>query len=211
MDNGVNTLTGDTSLELVEFDSPPADPVELLRGWLSVASDYGVREPNAVVLATADESGHPSTRVLLLKEVDDRGLVFTSHRGSRKGREIAVNPWGSVAFYWRETLQQINVGGAVEMLSDEESDRLFDERPRDARATTAVSRQSEVLESEDGLRTAAGQLLEGGEAISRPSGWVGYRLIPQQIEFWYGNPDRLHRRLRYDREGAVWTVRRLYP
>jgi pyridoxamine-phosphate oxidase len=214
MPQPTNTLSGDASLVLPEFDAPPADPIGLLRSWLDSAEARAVRESHAVVLATADAEGRPSTRVLLVKELDARGLVFTSFTGSRKGRELAVRPSASMTFYWRETLQQITVAGAVETLSPADSDRLFAERPLAARATTAVSRQSRPLESETGLKDAAGALVEAGGPVDRPEEWTGYRLVPNVVEFWYGSPDRLHRRLRYELspDRAVgWQSTRLQP
>lgn len=204
------TLTGTASLELAEFDARPRDPIELLREWLALARGHGVREPNALALATADDAGRASSRIVLLKTLDT-GLVFTSHHGSRKGRELDRTPWAAGTLYWRETLQQVNVAGPVERLSEAESDALFDERPRDARATAVVSRQSEPLDSEAELRAAAQHLSAGGDALARPQGWGGFRLVPQRIEFWHGSPDRLHRRLQYLREGSDWRSERLQP
>ncbi|WP_049564778.1 phenazine biosynthesis FMN-dependent oxidase PhzG [Streptomyces sp. SBT349] len=207
------TLSGDTSLVLPEFDTPPQDPYPLLTSWLESAVERGIREPHAAVLATSDGSGRVSSRVLLVKEADERGLVFTSSRGSRKGQDLAVEPWASLTFYWRETLQQLTVQGPVETLAAEESDDLFARRPLAAQATTAVSRQSRTLDDEDGLKARAASLAESGGPVSRPEEWTGYRLVPQVVEFWYGSPDRLHRRLRYDRgsDAAAWTHRRLQP
>lgn len=173
-----------------------------------------MREPNAAVIATADASGRPSTRVVSIKEADGRGLVFTSFRGSRKGRELTERPWASVTFYWRETLQQLTVAGGVELLRAEESDRLLAERPRAARATTAVSRQSRTLDDEAELRERARRLADGEAPLERPAEWTGYRLLPERVEFWYGSPDRLHRRLQYERAApgtAAWSHRRLQP
>ncbi|MFJ8859851.1 phenazine biosynthesis FMN-dependent oxidase PhzG [Streptomyces sp. NPDC102451] len=209
-----DTLTGDTTLSLPEFDAPPEEPLALLRAWLDGAHERGVREAKAAVLATADSSGRPSSRVVSVKEADAGGLVFTSFRGSRKGRELADQPWASLTFYWRETLQQLTVAGTVEPLADGESDRLFAERPRAAQATTAVSRQSRPLDDEPALRERARELVAAEGPLTRPAEWTGYRLLPGSVEFWYGSPDRLHRRLHYERpapDTAIWTHRRLQP
>jgi dihydrophenazinedicarboxylate synthase len=208
------TLSGDPTLRLPEFDQPPADPMMLLRGWCDGAVERGVREPYAAVLGTADEAGRTSTRIVLAKDVDERGLVFTSFEGSRKGRDLAARPWASMTFYWRETLQQLTVTGPVEKLAGEESDELFARRPLAAQATTSVSRQSRPLQDEAALRRRAGELLGAGVPLDRPAEWTGYRLVPQDIEFWYGSPDRLHRRLRYTRPAdapGTWTHQRLQP
>lgn len=213
MTDAAQTLSGATDLELPEFDDPPASPWGLLRDWLAAAVEREVREPNAVVLATADAAGRPSSRVLLLKEVDDHGLVFTSAAHSRKGRDLAAQSWASVTFYWRETLQQITAAGPVERLPDDESDLLFAGRPRDAQVASAVSQQSAPLPDETELHHRAGALLDSDRPIPRPAAWAGYRLVPQELEFWYGSPTRLHRRLLYTRPAAdaAWSHRRLQP
>jgi pyridoxamine 5'-phosphate oxidase len=209
----VQTLSGATDLDLPEFDHPPASPWGVLRDWLAAAVERGVREPYSVVLATADAAGRPSSRVLLLKDAGEDGLVFTSATHSRKGRDLAAQPWASVTFYWRETLQQITAAGEVERLTDDESDRLFAGRPLDAQAASAVSRQSAPLADETALHEAARELVAAGEPLPRPAGWAGYRLVPRELEFWYGSPTRLHRRLAYSRPAgeAAWTHRRLQP
>lgn len=213
MTSNTQTLSGDTALVLPEFDSPPQDPYGLMREWLDSAVNRGVREPFAAVLATADSSGKASSRVLLVKEIDERGLLFTSFQGSRKGRDLASSPWASLTFYWRESLQQLTVEGPVEVLNPEDSDALFARRPLAAQATTAVSQQSRPLDSEQELRSRAEALVEAEQPVPRPAEWTGYRLLPYSIEFWYGSPDRLHRRLCYERpgDGSPWTHQRLQP
>lgn len=208
------TLSGDTTLELPEFDSPPVEPLLLLRQWLDGAVRRGVREPFAAVLATGDAAGRPSTRVLLLKELDDRGLVFSGSQGSRKGRDLIARPVASMTFYWRETLQQLTVTGPVETLTVKESDQLFAERPRTAQAASAVSRQSRPLTDEAALRDRAHAVVADDGPVPRPTDWTGYRLLPESVEFWYGSPDRLHRRLYYERadhDADGWTRHRLQP
>lgn len=205
------SLTGDDNIELPEFDVPPADPFDLLVRWLQIAQQYAVREPGAVALATADAQGRPSSRIVLIKEIADGALVFTTHSASRKGRDLAENPRASLTFYWRETLQQINAWGAVETVSGARSDELFAERPPAARATTAASRQSTPLDDEQLLSERAQALLDAAADLSRPAGWVGYRLVPETIEFWHGRASRLHRRLQYTRTAQGWTSTRLQP
>ncbi|WP_190816080.1 phenazine biosynthesis FMN-dependent oxidase PhzG [Saccharopolyspora pogona] len=205
------TLSGDESLVLPEFDTPLEDPIELLHRWLTIAADHDVREPLAVSLATADEHGRPVNRIVLIKEITNCAIVFTSHTSGRKGRHIAVNPFAAMNFYWRETLQQITVSGPVEPLPAEKSDELFAERPVAAQATTAVSAQSTPLHDEQSLHTRAQELTDANEPLPRPAGWGGYRLVPDTIEFWQGKSTRLHRRLQYTRTGNDWSHVRLQP
>jgi dihydrophenazinedicarboxylate synthase len=210
--NGVaeptETLSGDPTLELPEFDDPPAAPLPLLHRWLAAAEERGVREPRALALATADAEGRPSSRILLLKQVTP-ALVFSGSYESRKGRELAANPRAAGTLYWRETLQQVTVEGPVRKLSEEESDAIFGERPPDAQATTVASRQGEPLEDPGALRQAAD--VAAKEPLQRPGRWGGWRLDPDLVEFWHGSPDRLHRRLLYIRGDGGWEHRRVQP
>jgi len=205
----IETLSGDPTLELPEFDDPPADPLPLLERWLRLADERGVREPRALALATAAAEGRPSSRILLLKQVTP-ALVFAGSYESRKGRELAANPRAAGTLYWRETLQQVTVEGPVRKLSEAESDAIFGERPPDAQATTAASEQGKPLEDAEALRARASSL-SGGEPLHRPTRWGGWRLDPDLVEFWHGSPDRLHRRLLYIRGESGWRNQRLQP
>lgn len=206
----VETLSGDSSLELPEFDSPPADPLSLLERWLEAADERGVREPRALALATADAEARPSVRIVLLKQVAP-AVVFVFSSASRKGRDLEANPRAAGTLYWRETLQQIVFEGPVEKLSEAESDALFAERPLAGRAAAAASRQGEVLSDPERLRAKAAALGGDEGAVRRPEDWFGYRLDPEAIEFWHGSTDRLHRRLLYVRKAGGWTHQRLQP
>lgn len=202
------TLSGDPTLELPEFDDPPPEPLPLLERWLAAAEERGVREPRALALATADAEGRPSSRILLLKQVTP-ALVFSGSYESRKGRELAANPRAAGTLYWRETLQQVTVEGPAQRLSEEESDAIFGERPADAQATTVASRQGEPLEDATALREAADAAAK--EPLHRPGHWGGWRLDPDLVEFWHGSPDRLHRRLLYIKGDAGWEHQRVQP
>jgi dihydrophenazinedicarboxylate synthase len=206
----IETLSGDPTLELPEFDAPPDDPLPLLERWLRDADERGVREPRALALATADAAGRPSSRILLLKQATPF-LVFAGSYESRKGRDLAENPRAAGTLYWRETLQQVTVEGPVRKLSEEESDALFAERPQGARATAAASRQGETLDDPARLRESAETLAADSEPPSRPAHWGGWRLDPDLVEFWHGSPSRLHRRLLYVKSDGAWQHRRLQP
>jgi pyridoxamine 5'-phosphate oxidase len=206
----VETLSGDPTLELAEFEAPPGDPLPLLERWLTGADARGVREPRALALATADAAGRPSNRIVLLKQVNP-SIVFAFSSASRKGRDLAANPRAAGTLYWRETLQQVVFEGPVERMSASESDRLFAERPPAGQATTVASNQGEVLDDPQELRDEAAALARQEEALRRPEDWGGYRLDPDLVEFWHGSPDRLHRRLLYVKRDGAWTHRRLQP
>jgi pyridoxamine-phosphate oxidase len=210
-DARTESLGGDSSLELPEFDAPPADPLGLVREWIAGAIDRGVREPLAAALATVSADGRPSNRILLLKAVDDDGVLFYGQRDSRKGRDLAEVPYASVVLHWRETIQQLRIDGRVEPLDDEASDALFASRLRPAQAAAVASSQSDPLDDEASLRTRFDAAVAGDDPIRRPENWGGYRLVAETVEFWHGRRDRLHRRLQYRRDAAGWSNQRLQP
>lgn len=201
------------ALELPEYDEPPPDPIALLRRWFDTAVAHGVREPGVVALATADTAGRPSNRMVQTIRITGLGLVFTSHANSQKGRDIAATGWASGVLYWRETSQQVILTGPVTELSGAESDALWAARPPSTHPMSVAARQSELLADEHALRAEAERLADSGEPLPRPAAWAGYQLTPSTVEFWQASPDRLHRRLRYERngDGDGWTSQRLQP
>lgn len=205
------TTQGLTDRRGPEFDDPPADPIDLLRQWFDAAKDNGVREPGALVLGTTDGTGRGSGRIVMLLGITAGGLLFTSHAGSRKGRDLADNPLASGVLYWRETRQQITVAGPVRRLPDPESDTLWASRPATTHPMSVASEQSSPLRDEEGLRLRADELSESDTPLPRPSSWSGYLFEPDTVEFWLESPDRLHRRLRYERTATGWRARRLQP
>jgi dihydrophenazinedicarboxylate synthase len=207
----ISSLKGDDTLVLPEFADPPQDPIRLLGQWLESAEVLGVSEPYAFVLSTADSKGRPSSRTVLLKEVSPLGIVFGTSMFSRKGQQMAENAWVSVAFHWRETVQQVVATGRVTALDELRSDFLFADRLRSAQAATSVSHQSEALFDEVELRREVENLVMAPEAIPRPSTWRAYEIELHEIEFWHGSGDRLHRRLQYVRDDVEWTHHRLQP
>lgn len=207
----LRSLTGTTQLDLPEFQVPPADPYALATEWIVRAIDMGVREPGSLALATADASGAPSSRFVLLKGFDDEGLLFVTQTTSRKGRDLASNPRASASFYWLELRLQLHMAGAVEHLTDEESDALFAPRPLPSKAVASVSKQSQDLIDENVFNADVSALIAQGARIERPDRWVGYKLKPERFEFWHGGENRMHRRLEYTLDEENWRWRRLQP
>ena len=190
------------------------DPIALFAAWFDAAEESGVLLPEAISLATADATGAPSVRMVLLKGLDERGFVFFTNYGSRKAAELDANPRAALCAHWAVHQRQIRVTGGVERVSAEESAAYFESRPRGSRLGAWASRQSEELpdrvELEDRLRDVTTRFADG--PIPCPDFWGGYRLVPEVIEFWQGRADRLHDRLVFSRdESGGWSTRRLYP
>lgn len=189
--------------------------LEQLTGWLQDAVLAGVPEPNAMVLATADDDGTPAARTVLLKALDQRGLVFYTNLHSRKGRELHHNPRASAVLLWLPVRRQVRVDGSVEGVDAKEADAYFASRPRGSRLAALASPQSEVIESREALDRRHADLQRrnhDAESIPRPPWWGGRRLVPASVEFWQGREDRLHDRLRYRRDDSgSWVLERLAP
>ena len=190
-----------------------ADPFLQFKYWFEQAISAQLPEPNAMILSTVSVSGAPSSRTVLLKELDSQGFVFFSNYASRKGREIAVNQQVCLLFYWAELERQVRIEGQIETISAADSDAYFASRPRGSQLGAWASSQSERLDSRETLEQTL-QALEqeyADKAIPRPPHWGGYRVVPNAVEFWQGRPSRLHDRLLYQLEGQTWRVSRLSP
>jgi pyridoxamine 5'-phosphate oxidase len=187
-------------------------PLQQFDQWLKEALHAEVPEPNAMTLATVGSDLRPSTRVVLIKGYDERGLVWYTNYESRKGRQLAGNPFAALQFHWVELERVVRIEGRVEKVSDAESDAYFHSRPLDSRIGAWASPQSQVIESRTTLVTQAAKY--GAQFLlqpPRPPHWGGYRLVPDQWEFWQGRKSRLHDRLRYRLDNAQWVRERLAP
>ena len=188
------------------------DPLRQFETWMGEAFAAKVPEPNAMTLATVGEDGRPSTRIVLIKGCDARGIVWFTNYDSRKGRELAVHPFAALQFHWVELERVVRVEGSVERVDAAESDAYFASRPLDSRIGAWASPQSEVIASRGVLvanaaKVAAKFLMNP----PRPPHWGGFRLKPETWEFWQGRKSRLHDRLRYRLDGDAWTRERLAP
>ena len=190
------------------------DPLSQLARWLEAAVDSGAPSPNAMLLSTVDADGHPQARYVLLRGLDDRGLVFYTNYASAKGRELDAHPRAALTFGWLEVHRQVRLTGPVERVAAAESDAYFASRPRATQLGSWASDQSEPIADRPALldRVAATERRFAGAPVPRPPHWGGYRLAPAVAEFWQGQPDRLHDRLRYGRDSAGgWAIERLSP
>ncbi len=193
--------------------STDPDPIAQFVRWFQEARDAGVREPNGMTLATTTPDGHPSARVVLLKGVDARGFAFYTDYRSRKGAELAANPYAALVFWWEPLERQVRIGGRAERVSRDESAAYFATRPRGSQLGAWTSRQSSVVSDRAELDRASGATDARFPAeVPLPEHWGGFRVVPSEIEFWQGRRDRLHDRLRYRRAGdGPWTRERLSP
>jgi pyridoxamine 5'-phosphate oxidase len=191
------------------------DPLSLFAEWFELAKRKEINDPNAMTLATVDADGLPNARMVLLKDIDERGLSFFTNLESAKGRELAANPRAALVFHWKSIRRQVRARGPVERVSDAEADAYFATRAKGAQIGAWASPQSRPMEGRFALerRIAEETAKRGLSKIPRPSHWSGFRLVPVEIEFWVNRPFRLHDRLvfRRDRAGTAWKSERLYP
>ncbi|HEX4999523.1 MAG TPA: pyridoxamine 5'-phosphate oxidase [Terriglobia bacterium] len=189
------------------------DPWEVFSVWYAQAEADPETEAEVVALATATKDGRPSVRMALYRGIREGGLSFFTNYESRKGRELAENPFAAMTFYWERLDKQVRIEGRVERLSAAESDAYFRARPRESQVAAIVSRQSEILIDEDAYLNAMDALDQAakGQSLPRPENWGGFKLLPSNFEFWLRGDYRRHHRTRYDKTDSGWSVSRLYP
>lgn len=190
-----------------------ANPVDQLVLWYQQAEEAGAAEPNAMVLSTIDDSGHPDARVVLARGIDSNGITFYTNRDSAKGRQLATDPRASATFAWLQLHRSVRVQGVVTVADDAVSDSYFASRPRESQIGAWASPQSEPIGSRLDLTELVDEYRErfDGIDVPRPPHWGGYVLSIDSIEFWQGRPSRLHDRFRYTLNGNVWRAERLAP
>ncbi len=214
IDKSIADLRKDYTLKDLNEKEIDLDPFIQFKIWFNQSVAAQLPEPNAMTLATCTPDGKPSARMVLLKDIDERGFVLFTNYKSQKGQEISVNPQAALVFWWAELERQVRIVGTVEKISSAQSDSYFEVRPPFSRLGAWASNQSQVIANRDVLEA---QLIEfqrqyENQEVPRPPHWGGFRVIPQEIEFWQGRSSRLHDRLRYTLvDNGNWKIERLSP
>jgi pyridoxamine 5'-phosphate oxidase len=213
MQNDIASIRREYCLKELSRSSVDNNPVVQFRKWMDEAIAAQVTDPTAMGLSTADTDGRPSSRIVLLKDINERGLSFFSSYESRKAKQLIDNDHAALLFYWPELERQVRFEGTVEKVAASESDEYFDSRPQASQIGAWASRQSSVIGTRSELVQEFEKIAErfGKASIPRPPYWGGYRLHPEMAEFWQGRPGRLHDRIRYLHEDGKWHIDRLSP
>lgn len=212
IDKMTDQSTQDTE-KLKDF-TPPSDPYDLFKNWLSLAEESEINDPNAMCLATSTPDGRPSARMVLLKGLDERGFVFYTNTDSHKGQQIENNKQAAVCFHWKTLRKQVRVEGIIEEVSEEEADKYYNSRHRGSRIGAWASKQSQPLGNYQELKDFVEDYEEkfkGKKDIPRPPYWKGFRIKPNYFEFWIDGDYRLHERYLYTPSDKGWDIGMLYP
>ena len=205
-------LRRDFSVTGLDEADADADPFVQFGKWMNDALAADIRDPNAMTLATVGKDGLPDARVVLLKYYGADGFLFYTNYESKKGRDLAANPYATLHFFWRQLDRQVSIRGSVQKTSREESENYFNSRPFDSRIGAWASNQSRVIESRAFLEDRFREFKEKfGDHVPLPDFWGGFRLTPERFEFWQGRQNRLHDRLQYSRIADGWKIERLSP
>lgn len=213
MPNSISSIRTDYKQRTLNLQDLSPNPFTQFGLWWEHAVNSEIDEINAMTLATASRDGVPSARIVLLKGYDEQGFVFFTNYESHKGQQLLDNPRAALVFFWKELERQVRISGRVEKVSEEESDAYFHSRPEGSRIGAWASPQSRVIA---GREVIEGNVLKyasefEGKEIPRPAHWGGFRVVPEQIEFWQGRSNRLHDRFQYTREHNTWKIERLAP
>ncbi|MBK6860186.1 MAG: pyridoxamine 5'-phosphate oxidase [Saprospiraceae bacterium] len=195
----------------LEFNQLLLDPVDQFASWFEEVLKNQLPDGNAMILSTVSDRGRPSSRVVLLKNVENGHFYFFTNYNSRKGKQLAQNPNACLLFFWKEFERQVRIEGMIEKISSEESEIYFKSRPFFSQIGAIVSPQSQLIQHRDELEMAIKFFEENPDKVQRPEHWGGYKLIPDYFEFWQGRENRLHDRFQYSLEGGLWTIACLAP
>ena len=212
--NDLSTLRNEYSGHPLRRDQVPDVPADLFGRWMEEALEAGCNEPTAMTLSTTDSSGGVTSRIVLLKGADENGFVFFTHYESAKSLAIGENPRVSALFFWPELWRQVRIEGIATRLDPSASDHYFASRPRGSQLAAWISPQSRQITSREELEKAfraQEKRFAGSGSIPRPPFWGGYRIVPHRMEFWQGRENRLHDRIRYEKEDHAWKTERLAP
>lgn len=209
----ISSLRKDYKLKSLEESRVQHQPLSQFEVWFNEALKANVLEANAMVISTCSSSGRPSSRIVLLKEIDDHGFVFFTNYSSKKASELAENPYASLTFFWPELERQVRIEGKVSKISIQESEEYYNSRPRESRIGAWSSAQSSKIKNREELENAFNEFSAKfkDKEIPKPDFWGGYRLKPDYLEFWQGRPSRMHDRISYEKEGENWKIYRLSP
>ena len=210
----MNQKNGKNSLELDSIFEDLDNPIELFKKWFKKAEETEINDPNAVALGTSDQKNQPSVRMVLLKGLSNEGFVFYTNFNSKKGKDLKINQQASMCFHWKSLRRQVRVIGKVQQVTEKEADEYYNSRPYKNRISAWASNQSEKLESRDTFLKKIKEFEKkypDQNKVPRPPHWSGWRIAPNEIEFWLDGEGRIHERLNYINNSSKWIKEILYP